>query len=91
MTAMSMNNRSDEHHDAASGRNGPNVALVVAGAVLVFFIIWVLRNGKHVSVDFMLLNWDTTVRWLIFVVFVLGILFDRLVGWWWQRRRDKRD
>ena len=80
----------DKHLDAASGSSGPSIALVLAVVVAVFLVIFVLRNGDTVNIDFMVFEWETTIRWLIFISVVLGVLLDRLVGWWWRRRKRRK-
>lgn len=73
--------------NASAGRNGPNVALIISGILIVAAVIFFLANGKSVEVNFLGFHKETTVRWSIIVAIVLGIVIDRLFGIWWRRRR----
>lgn len=77
--------------NAASGRSGPNVALVLVAIVAAIIVVFVLRNSNEFEIDFMFFNWQTTVRWAIFVALVLGVLLDRVFAIWWRRRGKKND
>ena len=75
---------------AESGRSGPNVTLIAFIVVIVLAVIFFLRNGDPLELDFLVVNKRTTVRWLIGVSVVLGILLDRFLTIWWRRRRASR-
>lgn len=78
--------------NAASGRSGPNVMLIVAGLLVAFIVVFVLKNDHKTTIDFMIFDWDTTVRWSIFIALIIGVVLDRVVGIWWRRRgRRKAD
>ncbi|MDP2290639.1 MAG: hypothetical protein Q8M22_05580 [Actinomycetota bacterium] len=77
--------------NAASGRSGPNVALILVAIVAAIIVVFVLRNSNELEIDFMFFNWQTTVRWAIFVALVLGVLLDRVFSIWWRRRGKKND
>ncbi len=74
---------------AASGRSGPNIALIAAGLLAAIIAVFFLRNGDRTELDFLFLNWNTTVRWSIFVSILLGVLLDRLISIFWRRRSKK--
>lgn len=76
---------------ASSGRSGPNVALILVAVVAAVIVVFVLRNSNELEIDFMFFNWQTTVRWAIFVALVLGVLLDRVFSIWWRRRGKKND
>jgi uncharacterized integral membrane protein len=72
---------------AESGRSGPNVTLIAIIVVIVLVVIFFLRNGDRLELDFLVVNKNTTVRWLIAVSVLLGVLLDRFASIWWRRRR----
>ena len=76
---------------AASGRSGPNVTLIAVVVVIVLGLIFILRNGDPLELDFLVFNKRTTVRWLIGISLVLGVLLDRFFSIWWRRRRRRSD
>jgi uncharacterized integral membrane protein len=82
--------RSNETN-AASGKSGPSIALIAFGVLAVIVIIFILRNETPSELDFMIFDWDTTVRWSIFVSIVLGVVLDRLFSFWWRRKRTRKD
>ena len=76
----------DPQRSAASGRNGPNVALILAGVLAVLAVIFFLQNSNRTEIDFLFFTKTTTVRWSIIVAVILGIVIDRLFSVWWRRR-----
>jgi uncharacterized integral membrane protein len=54
-------------------------------------VIFVVRNTRNTTVTFMF--WDRRVSlWIAIVIaIVLGILLDRLGGWFMRRRRRRRE
>lgn len=79
--------RQDPPNNPQSGRNGPNVPLILGGVVVVLTLIFFLKNSQNVNLDFLIFTKTTTVRWAIFLAILLGVLIDRLFGIWWRRRR----
>ncbi|HAP76737.1 MAG TPA: hypothetical protein DCR14_11695 [Acidimicrobiaceae bacterium] len=77
--------------NAASGKSGPNLMLVVLAAIIAFVVIFVLRNDNPTEIDFMLFDWDTTVRWSIFIALIIGIVLDRVFSIWWRRRGKRKN
>ena len=76
--------------NAASGRSGPNVMLIVTGLMIAFIVVFVLKNDHETEIDFMLFNWTTTVRWSIFIALIIGIVLDRTASIWWRRRGRRK-
>ena len=83
------NQRYETRTTAESGRQGPNLALILLGIVFVLGLIFFLRNGDPLKLDFLVFNKRTTVRWSIIVSIVVGILLDRLFTIWWRRSRRR--
>lgn len=79
--------RSESANTPESGRNGPNIALILGGIVVILTLIFFLKNSQQTKLEFLLFTKTTTVRWSIFIAIVLGVLIDRLFGIWWRRRR----
>jgi uncharacterized integral membrane protein len=76
--------------NAASGRGGPPVALIAGAVIAALGAIFFLQNGELTSVDFLIFEKKTTIRWSILMAFVFGAVCSQLFGMWW-RRRAKRD
>jgi uncharacterized integral membrane protein len=82
--------RSNETN-AASGSNGPSIALIAFGIVAILAAIFFLQNGERTSIDFLVFEKRTTIRWSLLMAIVFGVVLDRLIGFWWRRRRRDRD
>lgn len=75
---------------AASGSNGPSVALIAFGIVAILAVIFFLLNGERTSIDFLVFEKTTTIRWSLLMAIVFGVILDRLFGFWWRRRKNKK-
>ncbi|HNJ98585.1 MAG TPA: hypothetical protein PLV13_10685 [Ilumatobacteraceae bacterium] len=71
-------------------KSRPNVALIAALLVIAITLLLFIKNSHHVSIDFVVFDKTTTVRWLILMSIVLGVLIDRAVTIWWRRRKRKK-
>ncbi len=78
-------NKSDGN--AASGSNGPKVALVAFAVVIVLAVVFFFQNSAPTRVKFLFFDQDTRVRSAIIVSIVVGVLLDRLISFWWRRRK----
>ena len=88
---MNVENNNDDQRTAASGREGPNVTLIVLGVVILLFVVFFLQNSKELSINFLLFERTTTVRWSLLIAVVLGIALDRVFTMWWRRRKSRND
>lgn len=82
-----MNNNNERSGDmqAASGRSGPSIALIIVGLLTALIVVFILKNSDETQIDFMFFDWNTTVRWSIFIAVLLGVLLDRVILSWWRR------
>jgi uncharacterized integral membrane protein len=71
---------------AASGRSGPSPTLIILGIVGVLATVFFMQNGESTSIDFLVFESQTTIRWSILMAFAFGIVIDRLFSIWWRRR-----
>ena len=78
-----------KHHPTASGRSGPNLALLATGVVAALCLAFILKNNHETSIHFVFFTKTTTIRWLILMTIILGAIADRLFSIWWRRRRHK--
>jgi len=89
-------NRSNDDLDrgrddvAASGRSGPNPSLIAFAIVAVVAVVFFLQNGERTTIDFLVFEERTTVRWSILMAVLFGVILDRLFSTWWRRRRRGR-
>lgn len=91
MNVDNPNSSNEVQRDAASGRNGPNLTLIGLVVVVVLFVVFFLQNSERLSIDFLVFEKNTTVRWSLLVAVVLGILLDRIFTMWWRRRRRRNN
>ena len=84
---LDRNDDTNGHNAVASGRNGPNIALILGVVVAVLTLVFFFRNSQPVKLNFLVFTKTSTVRWSIFVAILLGVLLDRLFSIWWRRRR----
>ena len=82
--------RDNDRTRVASGRNGPNIALIAALVIAAYVIAFFFRNSRHTIIDYVFGESDTTVRWALLMAVALGVLLDRLVSFWWRRSRRPR-
>lgn len=83
---MDNNNQRSGDVQAASGRSGPSIALIIVGLLTALIVVFILKNSDETQIDFMFFDWNTTVRWSIFIAVLLGVLLDRVILSWWRRR-----
>lgn len=84
-------NTNEVQRTATSGRSGPNVTLIALAVVVVLFVVFFLQNSEHLTIDFLVFEKRTTIRWSLLVAVVLGILFDRAFAIWWRRWRRRNN
>ena len=89
---MDSSRDSDNHPVAQEGhRGGPSSALIGIVLVGVLMVIFFLQNGERTSIDFLVFEKITTIRWSIIVAILLGAALDRVVAVWWRRSRKKNN
>lgn len=81
----------ESQHPVASGSNGPNVTLIGLAIVAALSIIFFLQNSDQTTIDFLVFEKHTTIRWSLVVAVLLGIALDRIFTIWWRRRRKRND
>lgn len=84
-------NTNEVQRDASSGRSGPSVTLIALAVVIILFVVFFLQNSEHLTVDFLVFEKRTTIRWSLLVAVVLGILFDRIFTIVWRRWRRRNN
>ena len=72
-------------------RGGPSIALIGIAVVAILMVIFFLQNGEKTTIDFLVFEKLTTIRWSIIVAVLLGAALDRVVSIWWRRSRKKND
>ena len=78
--------------DVSKGRrNGPSIILILFLVVIGLAVVFFLQNGESTSLDFLVFEKRTTIRWSILMAVVLGILIDRAFSIWWHRRGNKKN
>lgn len=84
-------NNTEVQRDASSGRSGPSVTLIGLAVVVVLFVVFFLQNSEQLTIDFLVFEKRTTIRWSLLVAVVLGILFDRIFAIVWRRWRRRNN
>jgi uncharacterized integral membrane protein len=64
------------------------VATVVIVAVIVIFV---LQNRERTQIDFLFVELNSRVWVALAIAVGLGVLLDRVIQFWWRRRRSRRD
>jgi uncharacterized integral membrane protein len=72
-------------------RGGPSIAFIGIVVVAVLMLIFFLQNGERTTIDFLVFEKITTIRWSIIVAILLGAALDRVVSIWWRRSRKKKN
>ncbi len=80
-----------KHQSAKGGSSGPNTALIATVAILAYLVILFAKNNQVVQINFIVYHKTMTMRWLIIVSIVLGVLAGRLFGFWWRRRGNNKN
>ena len=71
-------------------KTGPNIALIAALVIAAIAVIFFFQNGEYTSVDFLIFEKRTTIRWSILMAALLGAVIDRLAISWWRRRKSAK-
>ena len=82
--------RDNDRADAASGRSGPSIALILFLIVAAYVVAFFFRNSRETNIDYVFGDGDTTVRWALLIALVLGVVLDRLISFWWRSYRRNR-
>jgi uncharacterized integral membrane protein len=93
---MMENNESKFHHtnnddeEIAKSGSGPNISLILFIVVVAAGVTFFVQNSRETKITFLFFDKITAVRWAIIVAVVVGILLDRLLSFWWNRRKKTR-
>ena len=71
----------------SKGRSGPSILLIFFLVVIALAAVFFLQNGESTSIDFLVFEKVTTIRWSLLMATALGILLDRTLSIWWHRRK----
>lgn len=77
--------------DVSKGRRAPHFALIFFLILIALAAVFALQNSEQVSIDFLVVEKTTTIRWSILMAVALGILIDRIFSIWWRRRGNKKN
>lgn len=73
------------------GRSGPSFMLILFLIIIGLAAVFFLQNSEKTSIDFLVFEKETTIRWSILMAVALGILIDRVFSIWWHRRGNKKN
>ncbi len=76
-----------QNNQAASGRSGPPIRLILFVVVAVVAVVFVLQNRERTSIDFLVFELRSRTWAAIATSIALGVALDRLFLSWWRRRR----
>lgn len=74
----------------ATQRSNMSPAIIVFGLVALVGLFFFIGNGETTQFHFLFWDWTTTVRWMILVSLVLGVVIDRSFSLWWRRRKKRK-
>ncbi len=69
--------------------SAPNVALIAGAVVAALALVFILKNGQAVTLNFLVYHKTTTVRWALFLAMLFGAVLSKLFGVWRRRRRER--
>ena len=72
---------------AAAGRSGPPVRLIVFVIVVAITVVFILQNRERTSIDFLVFELRSRTWAAIATSVALGVVLDRLFLGWWRRRQ----
>jgi uncharacterized integral membrane protein len=75
---------------APAQRSNMSPAIIVFGLLALAGLFFFLGNGETTQFHFLFWDWNTTVRWMILVSLLLGVILDRLFSLWWRRRKKRK-
>ncbi len=78
-------------HEATQATNS-TISPAIIGFVVVAVVaaLFFVKNSHTVELDFIVFDHTTTVRWLIIISLVLGVLLDRMASMMWRRRKKRK-
>jgi uncharacterized integral membrane protein len=79
----------DRVGDDRSQRSGVSPVLVVLGIVAILAVIFIAQNSERANIDFLFLDFSSPVWVALLIAIGLGIVLDRLLMYWWNRRRRR--
>lgn len=80
-------NRTEDVKDS-----GPGIATIGAAVAIVVLILFVVANTKKTEVNFLIFKADNvSVWWVIVLTAVITLISERLAGYAWRRRKNKKD
>ncbi len=71
----------------SSGSGGVNATLIAFLVVVAAAVVFFFQNSRTTQIKFLFFDRVTAVRWAIIISVVAGIILDRLISYWWRRRR----
>jgi uncharacterized integral membrane protein len=74
----------------ATQRSNMSPAIIVFSLVALVGLFFFIGNGETTQFHFLFWDWTTTVRWMILVSLVLGVVIDRSFSLWWRRRKKRK-
>ncbi|MEI6498293.1 MAG: hypothetical protein WCO88_16665 [Actinomycetota bacterium] len=75
---------------ARSGNSTMSPSFLGFVVVAVIAVLFFVKNSDEVELDFIFFDHITTVRWLIIISLVFGVLLDRLASMMWRRRQKRK-
>jgi uncharacterized integral membrane protein len=70
-------------------RSGVSPALIGLGVVAIVAVIFIVQNSERTNVNFLFFDVNSRVWVALLVAIAIGILLDRLLVYWWRRRRNR--
>jgi uncharacterized integral membrane protein len=91
MNVENPNTVNEGQREVAAGRTGPSATLIGLAIVIALFVVFFLQNSEQLTIDFLIFEKHTTIRWSLLVAVLLGVLADRIFTMWWRRRRRRNN
>jgi uncharacterized integral membrane protein len=70
-------------------RTGLSPALIGFGIVAIVAVIFIAQNSARTDINFLFFDFNSRVWVALLVAIGIGIVLDRLLVYWWRRRRSR--
>jgi uncharacterized integral membrane protein len=70
-------------------RTGVSPALIGLGVLAIVAVIFIVQNSERTNVNFLFFDFESRVWVALLVAIAIGIVLDRLLVYWWRRRRNR--
>ncbi len=79
----------DRRMDRLDEKSGPPAGLIGGGILAALVVIFIFQNTESAPVKFLMFDGEAKMWVVIVISVVAGVVLDRLLGFWFRRRRRR--